>query len=633
VAAAGRARIPSPKSVGEEHTAVGKTKDKEAEEEVEGQGIDTETSEMLENEVKKGKARKFILICKGATIKKLIVFKKGPYNTRLQKAKKDGFRGEAVCGIVTGSGENLRFQLAGTKEVAGAMSVDAPVDSEPTKTTKLKEFLADNNLKRKPEYEIIRDVNALEKADEDDDGAPVAKVGATTTGPTTTTQPSTDGAKVDTAMQEKCKQIKAVVVPRVKEAIAANPSKQAEIVQLVEKAKQQETSLSFGDAFETLKTLAETIKQALGVVTDKVKYDATLPGCEFKVKMLKDHPQTAAIKPEFDVLEGYLKKAKEHAGKNEYAEANKELAKLEKEYPEVKELADKILQYRRFESGAKMRLENLKLHQGKDAIDPAKIAEIESKFPDLDAAIDGRDFNEARKILSGADGTGGIGGKMATYKTQANKHGDYVGLRNNALLQVKALESHPNTAAVTTEIAAIKKDFIEKAKTEFETNNDYEKARALLGKVDKAYNDAKKKADKQGTSAFKTQRDEAKKKFDALCKSPKDKLVAAQIASIKAKLAKSEAYAGTNQFPEASALLAEVTKDCEEAEKLAAQHTGFNDAEKAAAAATGKVDKDTDGAVAAVQKLHDQLKTHPHEPIIRFELGEVQKKIDKAKSA
>jgi hypothetical protein len=608
---------------------VGKTKEKETEDEVEGQGIDTETSEMLENEVKKGKARKFILICKGATIKKLIVFKKGPYNTRLQKAKKDGFRGEAVCGIVTGSGENLRFQLAGTKEVAGAMSVDAPVDSEPTKTTKLKEFLADNNLKRKPEYEIIRDVNALEKADEDDDGAPVAKDGATTTGPTTT-QPSTDGAKVDTEMQERCKQIKSVIVPRVKEAIAANPSKQAQIVQLLETAKQQELKSSFADAFDTLKTLVETVKEALGVITDKVKYELTLPGCEFKVKMLKDHPQSAAVKPEFDKLDGYLKKAKEHAGKNEYADANKELAKLEKEYPDAKVMADKILEFRRYEAGSKSQLENLKQHQGKDVLDPVKIKEIEDRYPDLDNAIKTRDFDQAVDILVGANG---INGKMDAYKTQANRQGDYVGLRNNALLQVKALEAHPSASAITADVDAIKKDFIEKAKTEFETNDNYEAARTLLGKVDKAYNDAKKKADKQGTSAFKTQRDEAKKKLDALSKSPKDKLVAAEIASIKAKLAKAEGYAGVNQFPEATALLAEVVKDCEAAEKVAAQHAGFNDAEKAANAATGKADKDKDAAVAAVQKLHDQLKTHPHEPIIRTELGEIQKKIDEAKAA
>ena len=32
-------------------------------------------------------------------IKKLIVFKKGPYSTRIQKAKKEGFRGDAVTGI------------------------------------------------------------------------------------------------------------------------------------------------------------------------------------------------------------------------------------------------------------------------------------------------------------------------------------------------------------------------------------------------------------------------------------------------------------------------------------------------------------------------------------------------------
>jgi hypothetical protein len=611
------------------------SKAKEAEEAVEGLPVDAESLEMLESEVKKGKARKFILICKGAQIKKLIVFKKGPYNTRLQKAKKDGFRGEAVCGIVTGSGENLRFQLAGTKEVAGAMSVDRPVEGEPTKTTKLKEFLAENNLKRKPEYEVIRDVAALAKPEADEDGVPVSSDGAAASAATATPpkEPSADGGKVETELEEKCKQIKAVIVPRVKEAIAADPSKQSEIVRLLETAKQQESQASFGDALDTFKTLVETVKAALGVVSDKLRYEMALSGAEFKVKMLKDHPQSAAIKPESDKLEGYLKKAKEHAAKNEYVEANKELDKLEKEYPAAKKLADDILQFRRMESGARMRLANLKLHQGIDVIDPAKIKEIEDKLPDLDAAIDGRNFTEARKILAGTDGKSGINGQMAAFKTQANRRGDYVGLRNNALLQMKALEAHPNTAAITADIAAIKKDLIDKAQTENDTNKDYVKARTLLGRVDRAYQDAKKKADKQGSAGFQKLRDEAKKKLEALNKSPKDKLAASDIASIKAKLAKAESYAGANQFPEATALLAEVTKDCEAAEKLAAQHTGFNDAEKAAGAATGKIEKDRDAAVKAVQKLHDQLKSHPQEPVIRFELGEVQKKIDKAKIA
>src|SRR5262245_14282237 len=140
---------------------------------------------MLDGDVKKGKVRKFILICKGSQIKKLIVFKKGPYNTRIQQAKKDGFRGDAICGIVTGSGVSVTFQMAGNKEVAGAMSVDQPVDGEPTKTSKLKEFLSENDLTRKPEYEIIRDVAAVKKAEEDGEAAiaGAAQAGAATSAP------------------------------------------------------------------------------------------------------------------------------------------------------------------------------------------------------------------------------------------------------------------------------------------------------------------------------------------------------------------------------------------------------------------------------------------------------------------
>jgi hypothetical protein len=44
---------------------------------------DDETVKMLESQVTKGMPRKFILICKGAAIKTLIIFKKGPYGTKI----------------------------------------------------------------------------------------------------------------------------------------------------------------------------------------------------------------------------------------------------------------------------------------------------------------------------------------------------------------------------------------------------------------------------------------------------------------------------------------------------------------------------------------------------------------------
>ena len=74
--------------------------------------ISEESKAMLEDHVKKGKARKFILITKGASIKTLIVFKKGPYGPKIMAAKKEGFKGEATCGVVTGKGGQRRVSIA-----------------------------------------------------------------------------------------------------------------------------------------------------------------------------------------------------------------------------------------------------------------------------------------------------------------------------------------------------------------------------------------------------------------------------------------------------------------------------------------------------------------------------------------
>jgi hypothetical protein len=120
--------------------------------------IDEETIEMLEGQVKKGKARKFFLIYKGASIKTLVVFKKGPFGPKIMKAKKNGFKGEGAYGVVTGSGKNLSFQLPANGEVAAAMKVDSWEEKPPAKTAKLREFLIANGLKFKPTFEMVTDV-------------------------------------------------------------------------------------------------------------------------------------------------------------------------------------------------------------------------------------------------------------------------------------------------------------------------------------------------------------------------------------------------------------------------------------------------------------------------------------------
>lgn len=133
--------------------------------------ISDESKAMLEEHVKKGKSRKFFLITKGSQIVTLIVFKKGPYGPKIQAAKKAGFRGEVACGVVTGKGVQLTFQLPGTREVSDAMKAEGEVyEAEPCKTAKLRGFLKDTaGLKAQPEFTIVRSVRDAAIVSELDD--------------------------------------------------------------------------------------------------------------------------------------------------------------------------------------------------------------------------------------------------------------------------------------------------------------------------------------------------------------------------------------------------------------------------------------------------------------------------------
>lgn len=124
----------------------------------EAPGISEETKTIIEDQVKKGKARKFFMIYKGANIRTVVVFKKGQYGPKITQAKKDGFRGDVAYGVVTGSGKNLFFQLPGNLTVAEAMKVDSFEEKPPTKVAKLRQFLADFGLEFKPSYHILTDI-------------------------------------------------------------------------------------------------------------------------------------------------------------------------------------------------------------------------------------------------------------------------------------------------------------------------------------------------------------------------------------------------------------------------------------------------------------------------------------------
>lgn len=106
--------------------------------------LSEETIDYLE-EVKKGKPRKFAMICKGPNVVSLVVYKKGNVEKRRKEAKEQG-KGQFYFGIVDGKGMDIRFVLARADGF----------ESAPVKSTVLKNFLAESaDLKFKPYFEIV----------------------------------------------------------------------------------------------------------------------------------------------------------------------------------------------------------------------------------------------------------------------------------------------------------------------------------------------------------------------------------------------------------------------------------------------------------------------------------------------
>lgn len=71
--------------------------------------VDSETKKFME-EVKKGKPRRFVMICKGVKILSLIVYKKGSLDKYKKQAKESG-KGQFYHGVVEGKGVNIAFKL------------------------------------------------------------------------------------------------------------------------------------------------------------------------------------------------------------------------------------------------------------------------------------------------------------------------------------------------------------------------------------------------------------------------------------------------------------------------------------------------------------------------------------------
>ena len=67
------------------------------------------------DDVRKGKPRKFAMICKGTKVISLVVYKKGNVEQKKKKKKKEAKesgKGEFYFGIIDGRGMDVSFKLA-----------------------------------------------------------------------------------------------------------------------------------------------------------------------------------------------------------------------------------------------------------------------------------------------------------------------------------------------------------------------------------------------------------------------------------------------------------------------------------------------------------------------------------------
>jgi hypothetical protein len=176
--------------------------------------VDADTKKYLE-EVKKGKPRRFVMICKGVKILSMIVFKKGTVEKYKKQAKEEG-KGQFYHGVVDGKGMDISFKLCRSDGY----------EKPPGKELILKDFLKSQaDMKFKPAYELVDELPDVPEEDEDEqlkdsptDGRKVAPEPAAGAPPT----PEVDPAE---AFKERL----TALLPQIKQAAGTTAGDEAKL--------------------------------------------------------------------------------------------------------------------------------------------------------------------------------------------------------------------------------------------------------------------------------------------------------------------------------------------------------------------------------------------------------------------
>ncbi len=180
--------------------------------------VDADTKKYLE-EVKKGKPRRFVMICKGVKILSMIVFKKGTVEKYKKQAKQEG-KGQFYHGVVDGKGVAISFKLCRSDGF----------DKPPGKDLVLKDFLkTEADMKFKPVYELVDELPDVPEEDEDEqlkdsptDSGKVAPEPTSEPAPATPATPEGDPA-------ERFKERLTALLPQIKQAVGTTAGDEAKL--------------------------------------------------------------------------------------------------------------------------------------------------------------------------------------------------------------------------------------------------------------------------------------------------------------------------------------------------------------------------------------------------------------------
>jgi hypothetical protein len=276
--------------------------------------IDDESVKFLQD-VKKGKARKFVMIKEGVQIDRLYIFKKGPFDRFVRKAKQEGVRGEAFWGVVRGDGLDIHFELSRADGF----------ENPPGKAIRLKEFLKEEtSFKFEPDYVIVETLTPVDEAEGD------ATTEEDTSNESHLAEPGVVNA--DEEAGEKFIDLLKKILPHVKRALAKPTSVSEELQSRVREAQDLGRRREFQQGLATLRIVGQLTKQALAESEAAPAADGPARECVERSKTLRALARATGSDATSVAMEitRELEEADDFAQRNRFDRANLALERVER---------------------------------------------------------------------------------------------------------------------------------------------------------------------------------------------------------------------------------------------------------------------------------------------------------------